>query len=137
MIVLTAISPRAIERVMEGFRDYAGFAARFTVLAYVVVWALLSPDTGAPAAALLCPPSASLPLCDPASLPPGLHLMGALAACIIAGEAMFSLRRAARKDPGNGAPAPIRQPAMPLQQRTIASSKVKPRNHFGLRGIPR
>lgn len=123
---------------MERFKDYAGFAARFTGLAYVIVWALVSPDTDAPAAALLCPQlAATLPLCDPASLPPGLHLMGALAACFVAGDAMFSLRRTARKNSGNGARAPTPQPAMPLRHRTIATSKVKPRSHFGLRGIPR
>ena len=110
---------------MELIKDYAGFAARFMGFAYVVVYALTAPELGAAAAGLL-------PV-----VPPGLHLMGALAAGFVAVEGMLSTVRAARRKPQPGASPALLHKSPPLRQRAPAPKPVKRRDHFGLRGTPR
>ncbi len=97
--------------------DYFGFAVWFAGLGYIVMWLLSSPD-------LLL-------------LPPALHLLGVASALFVAVRLL--LRAVGRRRAAVGAvPArkptavlrpPRRKPAYPLRA-------VKPRSHFGLRGMP-
>jgi len=110
---------------MSLVKDYAAFAARFTGVAYVVVYVLTAPEVGMPAAWLL-----------PVVVPPGLHLIGALAAGFVVAESVRTLLQRGRNVPPEEKPASRPQP-LRLRQRGPAPTSVKRRNHFGLRGVPR
>lgn len=121
---------------MQQVKDYAGFAVRFTGLAYVVVYALTAPEWGAPLASLLT-----------VSLPPGLHLIGAVAAALVVVESALAAVRSWRKVPSvpdalvaaPGRPVSTGANAtrqVPLRARAPLPPQVKPRQAFGLRGMP-
>jgi hypothetical protein len=100
--------------------DYIGFAVWFAGLGYIVLWLLGSPDH--------------------LTLPPALHAIGVAAAMLVPVRLLFhavSRRRAA----ASAVPAVrARKPAAVLRPRrrkpTCPLRPVKPRSHFGLRGMP-
>lgn len=106
---------------MNRVRDYMGFALWFLGLGYMALWPLTAHDA--------------------VHLSPGLHLVGTVASVwVVAGLALRPIRRwrrsrAAVNEPVSlGAISPrLARPARPLPPRRY----VKPRSHFGLRGVPR
>jgi hypothetical protein len=99
--------------------DYVGFAVWFVGLGYIVMWLLSSPD-------LLL-------------LPPALHAIG-IASAILVPALLW--RAVSRRRAGAGAARAVsaRKPAAVLRPPRRKSSyplrSVKPRSHFGLRGMP-
>ena len=99
--------------------DYIGFAVWFAGLGYIVMWLLSSPD-------LLL-------------LPPALHAVGVASAMFVPVRLLLRVighRRAATgairvvsaRKPAAVLRPPRRKPPYPLRS-------VKPRSHFGLRGM--
>jgi len=138
---------------MNRVRDYSGFAAWFAGLGYIVLWPVTSSDlSGRPfGASIFCRDGAFSVLdflCNsphPLQLPPALHAIGLLSAIFVTARLLLhavrrSRRAADRRAAGTCAltaripavvlrPPPPRKP--PRRYRT-----VKPRRHFGLRGLP-
>jgi len=112
---------------METVRDYLAFAARFTGLAYVLAYAATSPELGAPLSAML----------PAAAVPPGLHLMGALAAGAVAAQNLVLAFRRKRPAPETPLAPPARKANayVPLRIRAPIVPAMKPRASFGLRGV--
>jgi hypothetical protein len=141
---------------MNRIKDYAGFATWFAGLGYIVLWPVSSPDLGGKpfGAAILCRDS-SLSLLDllcnsahPLRLPAGLHAIGFLAAVLVTIRLLlYAIRRSRRAAGTNAAdaaalaarlPVTLPRPPQPPQQKTERPLRtVKPRTHFGLRGMPR
>ncbi len=104
---------------MNRVQDYMGFVLWFVGLGYMA----LSPLTAH----------------DAVHLSPGLHVAGMLASVwVVAGLAWLPIRRwrrsrAAVRDPSLSGAVQLRpkRPAPPPRR------YVKPRSHFGLRGVPR
>lgn len=127
---------------MNRIKDYVCFAACFAGLGYIVLWPITTDELGGQplGAATLCREGGLLEfLCAaPLRLPAGLHVLGFMAAVFVT---MRGLAGAVRRSRGNSTaitlaetdgetPPPSRRPR-PL------ATKVKPRSHFGLRGMPR
>jgi len=95
--------------------DYISFAIWFAGLGYVAMWLLGSPDHS--------------------TLPSSLHAIG-MAAAVLVPVRLFLLIVKRRRAP----PAIPRQPAVvlrpPRRKTTYPLRAVKPRSHFGLRGVP-
>lgn len=138
---------------MNRIKDYAGFIGWFAGLGYIVLWPVTAADlAGKPfGASLLCNDGASGLtdyLCNsahPFVLPSGLHAIGCLSAVFVTTRLLTHAVRRTRRVVGKGArlgasiavpnsaavaPPPPRRPA-PIRP------SVKPRSHFGLRGVPR
>jgi hypothetical protein len=99
--------------------DHIGFAIWFAGLGYIVMWLLSSPD-------LLL-------------LPPALHLLGMASAMFV--PVHFLLRAIRRRRAASAAcPVCARKPAAvlrpPRRKTSYPLRPVKPRSHFGLRGMP-
>ena len=97
--------------------DYIGFAVWFAGLGYIVMWLLSSPD-------LLL-------------LPPPLHVLGVASALFVPVRLLLravSRRRAAVGVVPARKPAPVLRP--PWRNSSYPLRSVKPRSHFGLRGMP-
>jgi hypothetical protein len=100
--------------------DYIGFAIWFAGLGYIVMWLLSSPD-------LLL-------------LPPVLDVIGVASAMFV--PVRMLLRVIGRRRAAAGAipvvsarkPATVLRP--PRRKPTYPCRSVKPRRHFGLRGMP-
>ena len=99
--------------------DYIGFAVWFAGLGYIVMWLLGSPDH--------------------LMLPPGLHALGVASAMLVPVRLLVRAvgrRRAAAATFAVSA----RKPAAVLRPRRRKPAHphrfVKPRSHFGLRGMP-
>ena len=105
---------------MNRVRDYIGFAVWFVGLGYIVMWLLSSPD-------LLL-------------LPPVLHVVGLASAVFV--PVRLLMRAISRRRAAAGAVRAVsaRKPAAVLQPRRRKPARplrsVKPRSHFGLRGMP-
>ncbi len=104
---------------MNRVLDYMGFALWFLGLGYMALWPLTAHDA--------------------LYLSPGLHLVGMLASVwVLAGLALWPIRRSRRSlaavnkraSSGTLKPRSARPPPPPRRY-------VKPRSHFGLRGMPR
>ncbi len=138
---------------MNRIKDYTGFAIWFSGLGYIVLWPVASVDlSGQPFGAaifcrdvsfgvldLLCNSAYRLPL------PPGLHALGFLSTLFVAARLLLYAVKRSRRVVANRAvdtsalmarlPATVpppprrRKPTSPLRP-------VKPRAHFGLRGVP-
>ena len=104
---------------MNRVQDYIGFALWFVGLGYMALTPLTAHDA--------------------LHLSPGLHVAGMLAsAWVLAGLVLWPIRRwrrsrAAVRDPSLSGTVQLRpkRPAPPPRR------YVKPRSHFGLRGVPR
>ncbi len=107
---------------MPRLRDYIGFAVWFAGLSYMAIWLLAWGTLGR-------------------ALPPSLHILGALMFLAVAGQGMYLMLRRARRRRA-GAPSPmteVTEDGGALSRKLLLDSlpRVKPRNHFGLRGAPR
>ena len=132
---------------MNRIKDYGGFVGWFAGLGYIVLWPVTAVDLGGkPFGASIfcqdCSPGLVDFLCksaQPLHMPPGLHVLGFLSAMFVTIRLLvYAIRRTRRvaganvpeaRIPAASAPPPLRKPAPP--HRT-----VKPRTHFGLRGVP-
>ncbi len=98
--------------------DYIGFAVWFAGLGYIVMWLLGSSDRLA--------------------LSPGLHVIGVAAAMFVPVRLLLRVARR-RRNAAQSAVRP-RQPAVVLRPPSHRPAQpyrpVKPRSHFGLRGMP-
>ena len=96
--------------------DYISFAIWFAGLGYIVMWLLGSPDH--------------------LMLPPALHAIGMAAAVLVPVRLLLRIVKRRRARAGHRA----RQPAVvlrpPRRKATYPVRAVKPRSHFGLRGVP-
>jgi hypothetical protein len=135
---------------MDRCRDYFRFAAWFAGIGYAVLWPLsASGDGGYPfGASVLCRDAGDgviAALCDlphPFTLPIGLHVLGFAAVMMVTARASIGVLCRWRQRPGvmpattlNGR-LPGAIPARP-QSPARRLRTVKPRKHFGLRGVPR
>jgi hypothetical protein len=116
--------------------DYCGFAMRFVGVGYVALLPLAAPGT----ADGVCQKSVPEPyLCylpHVFTLPPGLHLIGL--ACLSGFGMSVIARQLVRWWRGRAQRALVltaRMPAALIRPRA-SRRPVKPRRHFGLRGVP-
>ena len=138
---------------MNRIKDYTGFAAWFTGLGYIALWPVTSPDLGGrPFGATIFCRDGALELLDmlcnsphPLRLPPALHMLGFLSAVFVAVRLLvYAVRRRRRAAAARAAKASaliVRLPATtqtPVRRKPAPARRlVKPRAHFGLRGMPR
>src|SRR6476646_7823568 len=75
------------------------------------------------------------------ALPPSLHMLGAFLALAVAVQGVHVMLRRARRRRASAAPpmTEVAEDAGALSRKLLLDSlpRVKPRNHFGLRGAPR
>ena len=133
---------------MNRFKDYLNFAVCFAGIGYAVLWPLAAVgDGGKPfGASVLCGGLFDA-LCrapHPITLPPALHLLGALSAIALGLRLLCRGWRHRRRARATAEPMPPAEPpAMPLRTRlrttqlTQPLRPVRPRHHFGLRGTNR
>jgi len=137
---------------MNRIKDYSRFAVGFVGLGYIVLWPLSTPGAGGDlfGASLLCADGnfALLGwLCHwphPLRLSPALHAIGALSAVFVLARfslgAILRVRRkpAAATNDAAALAAPLPAKAVPpsSRKRMGPPRPVKPRTHFGLRGMP-
>ena len=136
---------------MNRIKDYIGFALWFAGLGYIMLWPITSPELGGKpfGASIFChaTPLATLDfLCNsalPLQLPPNLHVLGFLSALFVIVRMLlraFKRSRRAARTLGADMSAPVtRLPDSPPPRRKPMRRlrPVKPRTHFGLRGMPR
>jgi len=105
---------------MTRVRDYISFAIWFAGLGYIVLWLLGSPDH--------------------LVLPPALHAIGVAAALLIPVRLLSRMVKRRRAAAGAVPGTEARQPTAVLRPLRRTASypirTVKPRSHFGLRGVP-
>lgn len=130
---------------MERCKDYFRFAVWFAGIGYAVLWPLAAVGHGKLlfGTSFICSGAGrgvTAALCElphPVSLPLGLHLMGSAAAIAVVLRLCWRLLRRVRTRPVGmpairlAEPSPPRPSQAPTRRRT-----VKPRTHFGLRGVP-
>ena len=135
---------------MNRIKDYSAFAIWFAGLGYIALWPITSPDSGGkPFGASLFCGDASLGMLDflcrsalPLQLPANLHVLGLLSALFVILQLALRALKRPRRPAGTSAvdisalvtrlpvPPPRRKPVRPLP-------RIKPRTHFGLRGMSR
>jgi hypothetical protein len=100
--------------------DCISFAIWFAGLGYIVMWLLGSPGH--------------------LVLPPALHAIGVAAAMLIPVRLLLRIVKRRRAGPGVVPVVDTRQSAVilrpPRRKATYPIRAVKPRSHFGLRGVP-
>lgn len=136
---------------MNRIKDYTGFAIWFSGLGYIALWPVASLGLdGKPFGASLFCHDVSLSLLDllcnsahPLQLPPGLHALGFLSTMFVTFRllqyALKRLRRALASRAANLSALIARLPDIvpPRRKPTRSLRPLKPRTHFGLRGMPR
>jgi hypothetical protein len=126
---------------MDRVRDYAGFAIWFAGLGYIAAAPLAARDYGLLAGSAFCRddvPALLQWLCGPgreAVLAPGLHMIGQAAALFVVVRLLWRLLRA-RRHAAVGAD-PRQRPLCYRRPIPVPCPRVKPRSHFGLRGVAR
>jgi hypothetical protein len=101
---------------MERVRDYGGFVVLFMGLGYLAGWALTTERL--------------------AAMPAGLHAIGLTAVAFLPLRAWSYVRE--RRTKTAAATSPVQLAAIPVFRRPDPRRpRVKPRNHFGLRGAAR
>jgi hypothetical protein len=141
---------------MNRIKDYAGFIGWFAGLGYIALWPVTAADLGGKpfGASVLCNDGA-LNLTDflcksahPFVMPSGLHAIGCLSAVFVTTRLLTHAVRRTRRAVSKGAKlgarsgtsiaAPNLTAATPPPRKPAPiRSSVKPRSHFGLRGVPR
>ena len=138
---------------MNRIKDYAGFIGWFAGLGYIALWPVTAADlAGKPfGASVLCNEDA-LNLIDflcksahPFVMPSGLHAIGCMSAVFVTTRLLTHAVRRTRRAVGKGAKlrASIAVPNLaaaappPPRRPSPIRPTVKPRSHFGLRGVPR
>ena len=137
---------------MNRIKDYIGFAIWFAGLGYIALWPVTSPDLGGKpfGASIVCrntPLSVLDFLCNsalPLQLPPNLHMLGLLSALFVTVRLLLYAFKRLRRAVGTRA-ADISAPVARLPEVVLPPRRkpprplrpVKPRAHFGLRGMPR
>jgi hypothetical protein len=133
---------------MDRVRAYINFAVWFIGLGYIVLWPLTVHDSGIATleASFICGGRSFAQLdmlCNPAyplRLSPGLHLVGLVSVvCIVLRLLLRQVRRSRRalialtpRTLATRIPAALRSRKKPVCPPRL----IKPRKHFGLRGIP-
>jgi|GEM_PF-954604 len=136
---------------MNRVKDYAGFVGWFAGLGYIVLWPVTAADlTGKPfGASVFCYDGSSSVmnmLCNsahPLHMPPGLHVLGFLSSLFVTTRllvyAVVRSRCAAKKRASlaaaSAAQASAEPQPPPLRKIVPPRPQVKPRSHFGLRGM--
>lgn len=131
---------------MNRIKDYVCFAACFAGLGYIVLWPITADELGGSfSASMFCRDGTAGLLgfmcqsVQPLRLAPGLHALGFVSAVFVAARAVIAAVKRSRRPPlpaiamqsaDEEKPPPPRKP--PPSLRT-----VKPRTHFGLRGVSR
>ena len=137
---------------MNRIKDYIGFAIWFAGLGYIALWPVSSPDLGGkPFGASIFCRDVTLSVLDllcnsvhPLLLPPTLHALGLLSTLFVAVRLLLCVLKRWRRAVGSRAadmsalitrlPGAV---APPRRKPVRALRPVKPRTHFGLRGMPR
>jgi hypothetical protein len=139
---------------MNRIKDYAGFAGWFAGLGYIVLWPVTAADLGGKpfGASIFCrdgAPGLTDFLCNsshPLQMPPGLHALGFLSAVFVTTRLLiYAIRRPRRAGGKDAIMSANATPALPteaiapppLRKPPPQRHAVKPRSHFGLRGMPR
>jgi hypothetical protein len=134
---------------MNRIKDYTGFAAWFVGLGYIALWPLTSSDLGVQpfGAAVSCrddTPKLLDVVCNSAhalSMPPGLHAIGFMSAIFVTTRLLVGAvkrsRRAIKRTSVPALPAAQNTDKPPARKPQPLRPTVKPRTHFGLRGLPR
>ncbi len=127
---------------MKLVRDYLGFAVWFAGIGYIALWPLAEGVNGVPFGGLyVCRAGILSFLCDfdpPLTLPPALHVLGALSATVVIGQLAYRMLRRLRRPAGTGTVAPHLYMPAAIDPRARRSTlrvprQVKPRSQFGLR----
>jgi hypothetical protein len=104
---------------MNRLWDYAGFIGWFAGLGYIVLW----PITGS---------------AHPLELPPGLHVLGLLSALFVTTRLLVHAIKRTWRAAGKSIKLDVTIAAAPATRAPPPARRaVKPRTHFGLRGMPR
>ena len=140
---------------MNRIKDYTCFAACFAGLGYIVLWPITANELNGEAfgASILCR-DGSFGLMDfvcssshPLRMAPGLHAIGFMSAIFVTTRLLLSAvkrsRRAVRARRSVAASASassaveIPDELPPARKLRLPRYAVKPRTHFGLRGVSR
>ena len=137
---------------MNRIKDYIGFAIWFAGLGYIALWPVTSPDSGGKpfGASIFCrdtPLSVLDFLCHsalPLQLPPSLHVLGFLSALFVTVRLLLYAFKRSRRAVGTRAAdlSALRDAIAGRgcrrrgENRCAPLRPVKPRTHFGLRGMP-
>jgi hypothetical protein len=128
---------------MNRIKDYACFAACFAGLGYIVLWPITASELGSEplGAAVFCRDGSAGVfgfLCvDPLRMPAGLHVLGFMSAVFVTARGLAgAIRRSRGSVPAAIAPESA-DDVPPLRKLRAQPTKLKPRSHFGLRGVPR
>lgn len=137
---------------MNRVMDYIRFAVSFMGLGYIVLWPLVAHDNAITPfeGSLVCGDRSYWVLaaiCDPAPilrLSPGLHLIGMFSAIYVLLQFLLRRFRRMRRVPAVELAAPTAEARMqdvivrPSGRKPAVRSlrTVRPRAHFGLRGLP-
>jgi cytochrome b561 len=101
---------------MKRVWDYISFAVWFAGLGYIVMWLLGSPDH--------------------LVLPPALHAIGVAAAVLVPVRLFLRIVKRQRAAPAVDTRQSAAVLRSPRRKATYPVRTVKPRSHFGLRGVP-
>jgi hypothetical protein len=137
---------------MNRIKDYSCFAACFVGLGYIVLWPITGNEMDGEAfgASIFCR-DGSFGLMDfvcgssqPLRMAPGLHAIGFMSAIFVTTRLLLSAvkrsRRAVRARASASSSSALQaldEPAPPPRKSRLLQPTVKPRTHFGLRGVPR
>ena len=133
---------------MNRIKDYAGFVGWFAGLGYIVLWPITTADLGGKpfGASIFCyegAPSLTDLLCNsahPLHMPSGLHVLGFLSAAFVTIRLLLHAIRRTRRAAGSPVSPTVRIPTAlaqaPQQKPAPRRPPIKPRTHFGLRGMP-
>ena len=133
---------------MNRIKDYAGFVGWFAGLGYIVLWPITATDLGGKpfGASIFCTegaPRLTDLLCNsaqPLHMPAGLHVLGFLSAAFVTIKLLLHAIRRTRRAAGGSVSPTVRIPAaltqVPPRKPASRRPPIKPRTHFGLRGMP-
>lgn len=127
---------------MKLVRDYLGFAIWFAGIGYMVLWPLTDGGNDMPfGGSYVCNADALSVVCDldqPLTLPPALHVLGAISAMAVIGQLAWRVLRRLRRSAGVDTGKPDLRLSAVVDPRARRSTmriprQVRPRREFGLR----